>query len=75
MRVDHRGLDIRMTQQLLDGPQISSRLQKVGGKGMPQRMRGDSFGDACFHSSPLEGLLVVFYVSVMPSDDAGPGIR
>ena len=30
MRVDHRRADVRMPQQLLDGPNIVARLEEVG---------------------------------------------
>ena len=31
-----------MTQELLDGVQVSARFQQLGGKGMPQRVHGSS---------------------------------
>ena len=37
---------IRMAQHLLHGPQIGAVLQQVGGKGMPQGMRGNLPVDA-----------------------------
>ena len=38
MRVDHRGLDILVAEQFLNGPDIVSVLQQMRGKGMAKRM-------------------------------------
>ena len=36
--VDHRRLQISMTQQQLDGANVGTRREQVGGERMPQRM-------------------------------------
>src|SRR5688572_8064102 len=39
MRVDLRCLYALVAKQLLDGPDVSSAFQQVGGEGMPQHVR------------------------------------
>jgi hypothetical protein len=39
MRVDHRGRDIAVPQQLLHRPDVIASLQQMGGEGVPQNMR------------------------------------
>ena len=41
-----RGTEPRMTEQLLDGAQISATLQQVSRKGMAQRVRADAHSRA-----------------------------
>ncbi len=36
MGVNHRGADIPVTQELLNGPDVVATFQQVGRKGMPQ---------------------------------------
>lgn len=43
-----RGADIRVTQHLLNGPQIGAVFQQVYGKGMAQGVGGDILLDARF---------------------------
>jgi hypothetical protein len=38
--------DVRVSQELLHAPQIVARLEKVGGKGMPEKVRVDTGIDA-----------------------------
>lgn len=38
-----------VAEHLLDGSQVGSPFEKVGGEGMAQRMRGDGFPDVGFH--------------------------
>jgi hypothetical protein len=35
MQIHHGGGDLFMTQELLDGVQVSAGFQEMGGKGMP----------------------------------------
>ena len=37
--VDHRGADVGVTQQFLDGPDVVAALQQVGGERVPNRVR------------------------------------
>ena len=43
VRVDFRGRDVRMTQQLLHCAQIGAAIQKMAGEGVAQHMRGHAF--------------------------------
>ena len=45
MGVNHRGLDIFMTEQLLNRPDVISVLQEVGREGMAQGVAGRRLGD------------------------------
>ncbi len=40
--VDHRGADVFVTQEFLDGADIVAILQKVSGKGVAEGMAGDA---------------------------------
>ena len=44
--VDHRGADVAVAQQLLDGSDVVAALQQVGGEGVAERVTGCRFGDA-----------------------------
>jgi hypothetical protein len=58
MRVAHRGLDVFVTEQLLNGPDIISVLQQVRGEGMAEgvagRMLGEPHRGGCRFDGPLE---------------------
>jgi len=43
MRVHHRGLDARMTQQLLDGTDVVARLQQMRRERVAQHVRSRGF--------------------------------
>ena len=45
VRVALRGRQSRVSQQLLNRPQVGPGLEQVRRKGMPQRMRADPLGD------------------------------
>src|SRR5947199_4121060 len=47
MSVDHGRAHIAMTQQLLHGPDIVTRLEELRGERMPQRVTCRALGDAC----------------------------
>ena len=49
MRVDHRGLPVRVPEQRLDGADVVAILQKVRGEAVPQHMAGDPAVDAGRH--------------------------
>ena len=60
MSLSNGGLHIRMTQQLLYGADILTRLQQVGGERMAQRMWSDTGGDSCILSCFADRTLDVF---------------
>src|SRR6478672_10380798 len=41
VRVDHRGADVAMPEQLLDGPDVVAGFEQMGGEAVAQRMRPD----------------------------------
>ena len=43
MQVNHRSLDIRMSQQFLDGEDINPGHDQAGGEGVPERMNRARF--------------------------------
>ena len=45
VRVDHRGADVVVPQQLLHGPDVASVFQEVGGEGVPERVRRGAFAE------------------------------
>ena len=46
-----------MTKQLLNGPKIAAGAEKVGGKGVPKRVRRRRFGEAQGATQPLNSEL------------------
>ena len=46
MRVELRGGDTRMPEQLLDDAQVRSALEQVGRERVPQRVRADTIGES-----------------------------
>jgi hypothetical protein len=58
MQVDHGGLELGVAQVLLDHPQVDSRLEQMGGIGVPKGMDRDAaFLDASFPLGLSEGFL------------------
>jgi len=45
MSVTHRGLDVFMTEQLLNGPNVVAGLQEVGREGMAAGVAGRMLGE------------------------------
>jgi hypothetical protein len=66
--VDHRGLQVGVSQQVLDGPDIIPCLKQMGRKRVPQRMDGHPFGNIRGCSSPLDMPLKGERVYVVPSE-------
>ncbi len=44
--IDHRRFQILVSKQLLDGPDIISLVEEVGGKGVPKRVTAHGFLDS-----------------------------
>src|SRR6476620_3982879 len=55
MRVELRGGDTRMPEQLLDDAQVGSALEQVRGERVSQGMRTDPLGDAGTVRGALDG--------------------
>src|SRR6267142_749469 len=45
VRIDHRGTDVVVAQQFLDGANVASVFEQVSGEGVPQRMRRGAFAE------------------------------
>jgi len=52
MGIDLGGGDVGMAQHHLNGADIRTPIQEVGGEGMAQSVRGNLFADSCFESIP-----------------------
>ena len=74
MGVDHRGFDILMPEQFLDGPDIIAILQEVGREGMAECVRCDPL----FYPGELggfaDGTLDGGFVDVVALDLSGDGV-
>jgi len=57
MGVDHRGLDILVTEEFLDCPDIVAIFEEVGGEAVAEGVRGDRFVDAGEASGLFDCLL------------------
>ena len=57
MGINHRGFDIFMTEQFLDGADIVAVLQEVGGKGMAEGVTTNPFCDFGVSDGLLKGFL------------------
>ena len=55
-RVHLGGADVGMTQQLLDRTQVTTGLQHMAGKGMPQHVRVHGRGHARLAAALLQAL-------------------
>ena len=62
MRVDHRGTYVFVAEQLLDGPDVVTGFEQMGGEGMPKGVAADVFDDSSFADGflycPLEDRFV-----------------
>ncbi len=67
MGVDHRGLQVGVAQQILDGADIISGLKQVGGKRVPQGVDSHPLGDTGCGRCSLDMSLKGERVDVVPS--------
>lgn len=54
MEVDHGGFDAGMSEKVLDGADVDSALEKMGGEGMAHAVRCGRLRDGCLSHSILE---------------------
>jgi len=73
--VDHRRPHVLVPQQFLDGPDVVPGLEQVGGKGVPQGVRGHALGDARFLGRLFDGPLQAGRVNVMAADLTAAGVH
>ena len=73
--VDHRGADVLVAEELLDGSDVEACLEKVGGERMAEGVRahglGDAGGDAGPVNGPLKDCLVQMVASALASCPVG----
>ena len=71
MRVDHRGLDIGMAQQLLHRSDVVSRVQQVGSEAMTKCVTTGRLQNAGLANRALHCTLNRFFVLMMADGPAG----
>jgi hypothetical protein len=69
--VDHGGLDVSVSEEVLDSADVVAVLQKVSGEGMAEGVAADAFGDVCAAGGEVDGLLEGAAAGVMAAADAG----
>lgn len=74
VKVDHGGGDVRVAHQVLDGADVGSALEEMGGKGMTHAMGGGRFRDACLSHGGLELPLHGCFMEMVAGDLPGPGM-
>ena len=70
MCINHRGFDIFVTEEFLDGADVVTVLEKVGGEGMAKGVATDALGDVGLADSLLEGFLEAAFVQVVADNRA-----
>ena len=75
MGVDHRRFDILVSKQLLDGSNVLTVLEQVGGEGVAEGVRGDTFLDIRKLSGLPDGALQCVSTHVVATENAGSGVN
>jgi len=65
MRVDHRGADILVAEQLLDGPDVVTLLEQVGGKRVTEGVARGRLGNPGTADRILHGALEDGFVEMV----------
>jgi hypothetical protein len=73
--VDHRGLDIAVAEELLDGADIGATGEKMGREGVAKGMAGGVLGDTCSADRGVHCALNDGGMEVVAQDLAGPRVR
>ena len=74
MGVDHGGADIPVPQEFLDGPDVISVLQQVGGKAVPEAVAGGMTGNTGGDGGSPDAALNDALVGMPPAALAGDGV-
>ena len=74
MSVLHRGIDVFMAKQFLDGANIVAVLQQVRCKGVTKGVAACGLGYPGFTAGFFDRLLQDGFVEVVPTDQAGAGV-
>jgi hypothetical protein len=72
--VDHGSLHVFVPQQLLDGANVVTGFQEVGGEGVAEGVGGGRLGDAAGFGGGADGALQVGVVGVMAAYNAAAGV-
>jgi hypothetical protein len=59
VRVDLRGGEVLVAEELLDDPQVGTAVEEMGRERMPQRVRRDALGQAGGPAQPVESRAVI----------------
>ena len=73
MGVDHGGAHVFMAEELLDGTDVVTVLEQVGGKTVAKGVGGDALVKACFLNGLFNGTLEGGWVEVMAEEALTPG--
>lgn len=65
MGVNHRGFNILVTQQILNGADVLAVLDQVGGEGVAECVAGDALFDTSEHGCTVDGFLQCAGADVM----------
>ena len=72
MSVDHGGANILVAEEFLNGADVISALEEVGGEGMTKSMTGDALFDGNFLGGLLDSSLKARGFEVMAADTLIP---
>src|SRR5882672_10468865 len=73
--VDHRGRDVAVAEELLDGPDVVAGLEEMGGEGVTEGVTGDAFGEAGTGGGELDGALEHGLVDVGAAPEMGRMVK
>jgi hypothetical protein len=69
MGIDHRGFDILVAEEFLDGMDVVAVLEQVGGEGVAKGVATDTFVDFGAAHGGFQRFLDAAGVEVVPPDD------
>ena len=72
---DHGGYDAGMSERVLEGADVDSALEKMGGEGMAHAVRCGRLRDGRLSHGILELTLHWCFMEMMAGDLAGTGMR
>ena len=75
VRVDHRGLDVLVPQEFLDGSDVVAVLQQMGCKGMTKCVGGHALGQPSPIGRLMDRLLNHRFVEMVTMPDARPSVE
>ena len=74
MRVNHRGADVSVAQEFLDGPNVIPVFQEVGGKAVPKSVGACRLGYSSLQHGLSYRLLQDRFMKMVPLSQAGLAI-